>query len=72
MHIEAHDKLSRPLVADVTRLVAYDDHGRPVCVLVQLDERQIHCAHLGDPEFELLLAEMGVEKTVQVVNKKGR
>lgn len=66
MRVEAHNKLSQPTSFEATRVVVYNDDDVPICVAIQADARQFFVARLGDPEFEALLYQLGIEKTVIV------
>lgn len=47
-----------------TRLVVRDAHGNPIMVAVEHGPNEIICAHLADPDFDTLLAALGVEASV--------
>ena len=63
MRIEAHNKLGQPIVADITRVVVYDDYDNPISVAVKQDEGWIYVGHCRDPEFNDFLSGMGIDIT---------
>lgn len=66
MRIEAHNKLGQPIVAEVTRLVVYNDFDQPVAVALKIDESWIYVGHCRDPEFFDFLKTMGISATYVV------
>lgn len=63
MRIEAHDRLGNPIVADVTRVVIYDDFNQPVAVALKHGHGWIYVGHCRDPEFFDMLQSMGIKAT---------
>ncbi len=66
MRIEAHDRFGRPLDAEVTRVVIYNDFDLPVAVAVKQQHGWIYVGHCRDPEFFDYLAGMGIHANYAV------
>lgn len=66
MYVEIHDHLGKPLRVNATRVVVYDDYGNPLSMTVVKNANWVQSAHAGDDNFEELLEELGIRRTVVV------
>lgn len=66
MRIEAHDKLGKPIKADITRIVIFDDFGNPIALALQLQPNWTFVAHCRDAEFKDALGAFGIDKVLIV------
>jgi len=63
MRIEAHNGLVQIHDIEATRVVIYDILDNPVSISIQ-EGRLTHTYHVGDPEFQQVLRECGIHKTL--------
>lgn len=66
MRIEAHDRLGRPVILQVTRLVVYDAQNNPVAATVELGPNHCWTGHWEDSEFADMLRLLGINRTTLV------
>ena len=64
MKLETHQNLGRPKSFEATRLVARDDFGNPVAVLMESVPGQVWVYHRGQPNFEQVLKNLGIQDTI--------
>jgi hypothetical protein len=76
VYIEIHDKLGRPQRLEVTRVVAYDSHGNPCALALSYEQNglaeQIIASSLGQADFQPLLQNMGINRTVIIQDLEQR
>jgi hypothetical protein len=71
MRIEAHNKFGKPIGAEVTRLIVYDEYDNPIVVALDPGDGSIVAA-TADPdpsrnaEFHDILRVFGVQRTLIV------
>ena len=63
MHIEFFDKLGEPQRAPATRVIVFDANENPVALVVEYAGQLIH-SKAGDDDFNQILRNLGVDKTV--------
>ncbi len=68
MRVKLHNGLSKPQVIEATSVVVEDDFGNPLVMAVELEAHSYVFAKLGDAEFDPLLRQLGINKTV-VINE---
>ena len=66
MKIEFHNRLGSPQRVNVTRVVVYDRFDNPIVLAVEVDEDTIIAATAENSEFNDLLTNLGINKTVIV------
>ncbi len=74
MRIEAHNAFGKPIIAQVTRVVIYDDLDNPIAVALDPGNGMVIAEVLTDPaedpvraeEFRRILAAFGITRTVMV------
>lgn len=66
MRVETHNKLRDPQIIYASRVVVYDALDNPVSVTVEVENGVIITSHAGDPDFNRILRELGIDKTVIV------
>ena len=66
MKLKIHRSLRDVVVIEATRVVVEDDLGNPVALALEYAPNQIFTATLDDPEFNRVLAELGIDKTLLV------
>ena len=72
MRVEYYKDLTDPKVASAKRVVIYDKFDNPVAIAVEIDEHTTMAATAEHPEFNAMLAALGLDKTVvvQTVDQK--
>ncbi len=70
MKIVAHDKFANLTIIDATSVVVLDDYGNAVAGAIWHQPGHIQLAHVGDPDFELLIGLLGYDK-VTVTDYQG-
>lgn len=72
MRIEAHDHLGKPIKANVTRVVIYDDYDNPVAIAMKYGQGCIYAGHTGDAEFQRVIKLLGIDKVllIETLNAK--
>lgn len=63
MRVELYDRLGKPISAEATRVVVYDDFDRPVCVSISYQPGHIRNFRVEDDDFPEQLAMAGVDRT---------
>ena len=63
MYIEFFDKLGEPTRAPASRVVVYDANENPVALVVEYGGQLIH-SKAGDSDFNQVLRNLGIDKTV--------
>jgi hypothetical protein len=66
VYVEIHDHLGKPVRIKATRVVVYDDFGNPLSMTLSRGPNWAQSAHAGDDNFEALLEELGIRRTVVV------
>jgi hypothetical protein len=66
MKLKIHRNLREAVVIEATRVVVEDGFGNPVAVALEFAPNQILAATPDSPEFNAILREMGIDKTVIV------
>jgi hypothetical protein len=72
MYVEIHDHLGNPLRIPATRVVVYDDYGNPLSLTIQRAPGWVQSTHAGDANYEELLEELGIRRTVIVTAHDAR
>lgn len=64
MRITIHKNLRDAQVIEATRVVIEDIKGNPVMIALEYAPGMIVAAHPGDPDFNNLLKNLGIDKVV--------
>lgn len=70
MKLEIHNHLGRPQVIEATRVVVLDKYDNPVSVSLEVSDGLIVTTHIEDPGFHNLIRDLGITKTVVVVQPR--
>ena len=70
--VETHDRMQSPQRLQASRVVIYDPLGNPIVAVLQApgDPRMVYTTTCEDPEFNEVLAGMGISKTVIVTDHR--
>lgn len=72
MRLEAFQRLGGDtVVEDIATCIVRDAHGNPLIVACELTPGFYEVSKLGDPDFEIVLRTLGVNKTAIVKTVSG-
>lgn len=66
MKLLIHKNLHEVSVVDATRVVVEDSHGNPIALALEFGKDQILAVTADSPDFNRVLEELGIRKTVIV------
>lgn len=64
MRVRLHNGLKQPLVSEATSVVVEDELGNIVFAAQTLGGGRIQFTHMDDPEYQQILRQLGIFKTV--------
>jgi hypothetical protein len=66
MRVKLHNGLKQPLVQEATSVVVEDELGNVIFAAQTLGNGLIQFTHMDDPEYQAILRQMGITKTVVI------